>query len=259
MTTYGEAMTVTGSNIANVNTLGYKSNRMNFYDLMATGIRGTDSKVGKGVMIGSVQADFSQGNLMSSTLNTDLAIDGDGFFTLKDEVGRAYYTRAGNFRYDKEGFLSTTEDVRVMGNEIDPQTGESVGFPKGIKLVGINSPPVPTGDGTNESGIKIAANLNADAPLREVEFDPTNVQAEMFNYSTSVTVVDDNGSEHVLNMVFRRLPDTPAQVNPATGQMIPGTEQKNRWSWYIVSDAKEFGGAPGVTVALGGGFMNFTA
>ena len=82
LSSYGEAMSVVGSNIANVNTVGYKGNRVNFQDILATGVRGTPHKIGKGVMISSVQADFSSGSMESSSRVTDLALEGDGFFTL---------------------------------------------------------------------------------------------------------------------------------------------------------------------------------
>ena len=76
---YGEAMSVVGSNIANVNTVGYKSNRVNFQDLLATSVRGTRNKIGKGVRISTVQGDFTAGSMESSNRETDLALEGDGF------------------------------------------------------------------------------------------------------------------------------------------------------------------------------------
>ena len=110
---FGEGMTVIGSNVANVNTVGYKSSRVTFRDLLATNIAGTKGKLGKGVRLGAVQADFSQGNLRPTTLATDLAIEGNGFFTVRDQLGRQFYTRAGNFQFDKEGFLVTTDGAFV--------------------------------------------------------------------------------------------------------------------------------------------------
>ena len=91
---FGEAMSVVGSNIANVNTTGYKSNRVNFQDMLATGVRGTRQKIGKGVTIVSAQANFSQGSLEGTTQITDLALEGEGFFLLKDDFGKTSYTRA---------------------------------------------------------------------------------------------------------------------------------------------------------------------
>lgn len=258
LTTYGEAMTVVGSNIANVNTLAYKSSRVNFQDILATSIGGVNTKIGKGVRIGSIQPDFSQGNLTPTSMMTDLAIDGEGFFTVRDELGRTFYTRAGNFQFDKEGFLVTPNGSFLLVRDVDPATEQATGLPHAAKLLGFNSPPEATGDGTERSGVNLRVNLDAESELREVQFDPTNVQAEMYNFSTTVTVHDQNGGEHVMNIVFRKQADVPAQIDPATGQEIPGTGVRNRWAWYAVSDAAEFGGTPGVLVATSGGFLNFT-
>lgn len=254
---YGEGMTVIGANISNVSTVGYKSTRANFQDLLATNIAGVSGKLGKGVQLGSVQADFSQGNLMPTSLTTDLAIDGDGFFTLRDGLGRTFYTRAGNFQFDREGFLVNPDNAFLMVRDVDPITGEVTGFPHAIKALGLNSPPEPTGDGSNRTGINIVANLNAEVAIPDVQFDPTNVQPDMFNFSTAVSVVDQNGGEHTMNVVFRRQPDQPPQFDPATGLAIPGTGVKNLWTWYAVSDAAEFQGTPNVLVATSGGFLTF--
>jgi flagellar hook protein FlgE len=256
--TYGEAMTVVGANIANVNTLGFKSSRVNFEDMLATNLSGVKGRIGKGVQLGAVQADFTQGSLTPSTMVTDMALDGIGFFTLKDQGGRTFYTRAGNFQYDKDGFLVSQDGAAVQVRDLDPQSGDTIGFPHQAKLVGLNSPPKATGDGANRSGIKLVANLNSEADAPKVPFDPTNVQHDMYNFSSTVTVYDENGGAHVVNVVFRKLPDRAPQIDPATGQEVPGSGLKNKWAWYGVSDAAEFGGTPGVLVATSGGFLNFT-
>ncbi|MBI4084239.1 MAG: flagellar hook protein FlgE [Candidatus Lambdaproteobacteria bacterium] len=258
LTTYGEAMSVVGSNIANVNTTGYKHNRVNFQDLLATGVAGTTSKIGKGVKVSSVQSDFAQGNVESTTRLTDLAVQGEGFFTVRNKVGRVFYTRAGNFDFDKDGFLVTDTGEQVMVRDINAANGEAVGPLHGAKLVGISDPPQATGNGQNGTGLKIAANLNADGQPPALPFDPTNVQSEMYNFSTAVTVFDEKGGEHVLNLVFRKVPDQPPQINPATGQPTPGTGSKNSWQWYVVASGAEFGGPRDRSQAIGGGFLDFT-
>jgi flagellar hook protein FlgE len=254
---YGEAMSVVGSNIANINTVGYKSNRVNFQDLLATSVRGTRNKIGKGVRISSVQGDFTPGSMESSNRVTDLALEGDGFFTIKDKNGRTFYTRAGNFEFDEKGFLVTVNGLNVMARDLDPVSLAPVGLEKAVQLVGLNDPPKPTGDGSDGTGIRISANLNADDPIPEIPFDPTNVQPEMFSNSTAVTVIDERGGEHVVNVVFRKLPPGPPQIDPATGAPIPGTATKNQWQWYFVVNASEVGGEPNRRIAVGGGFLKF--
>lgn len=254
---HGEAMSVVGSNIANVNTTGYKSNRVNFQDLLATAVKGTDDKIGKGVSIANVQGDFQQGGLQSTSNVTDMAVEGDGFFTLRDENGAVTYTRAGNFQFDNDGFLVAANGKRVMTRQISPQTGQPEGQMTGAELIGLNIPPEPTGDGTQGSGVDISVNLNADAAVPEVQFDPTNVQKEMYNYQTSVRVIDNRGGEHTVNMVFRKMPDQPPQIDPETGQPIPGSGQRNAWQFYTVVNGSEVGAPNQNQIAIGGGFLRF--
>ena len=252
----GQAMTVVGSNIANVNTVGYKSNRVNFQDLLATRIAGTDDTIGKGVDIASVQSDFSAGSLESTNHLTDVALEGDGFFVVNDDLGRSAYTRAGNFHFNENGILINPNGERVLGQTVDAQ-GRPQGFPAQIDIAGVRSDPQPTGDGSNGSGIRIAANLSAEAEPPAVPFDPTNVQADMFNYSTAVKVVDAQGAEHTAQIVFVKRPDTPATIDPATGFPIEGTGARNQWQYYVVFNAAEFGGNASQQVAVGGGFLRF--
>jgi flagellar hook protein FlgE len=257
LTTYGEAMSVVGSNIANVNTSGYKQSRVNFQDLLATGVAGTTSKIGKGVKVSSVQSDFAQGSVESTTRLTDLAIQGEGFFTVRNKVGRVSYSRAGNFDFDKEGFLVTDSGEQVMVRDVNAANGEATGPLHGAKLVGIPDPPQATGNGQNGTGLRIGANLNSDAQPPTQPFDPTNVQSEMYNFSTAVSVFDDKGGEHVLNLAFRKVPDQPPQINPTTGQPTPGTGSKNSWQWYVLASGAEFGGPRDRNQAIGGGFLDF--
>jgi flagellar hook protein FlgE len=255
---FGEAMSVVGSNIANVNTTGYKTTRANFQDMLATGVRGTRDKIGKGVNIVTAQGDFSQGSLEGTNLITDLALEGEGFFTLRDNFGKPTYTRAGNFTFSQDGFLVTQNGKLVMAREVNPINGEAFGFPRSAKVIGVNDPPRPTGDGTNNTGVRIQANLNAEMETPEIPFDPTNVQSDMFNFQTAVTVIDERGGEHVMNIVFRRQPDAPPQVDAATGAPIAGTGRRNQWQWYVVVNGAEVGAPPENLIAIGGGFLRFS-
>lgn len=258
LNTYGEAMSVVGSNIANVNTSGYKQVRTSFQDMLATGVRGTPEKIGKGVTIGAVQGVFTQGSMESSSQITDLALEGEGFFTIKDKMNRTMYTRAGNFSFDKDGFLVTAKGHQLQVRDLDPVTKETTGFPHGAKVVGLNDPPQATGNGANGTGIRVQANLNADAAVPKIAFDPTNVQSEMYNFATAVTVIDERGGEHVINMVYRKMPEQPPQINPQTGQPIAGTGGRNTWQWYALVNGADVGGNPELQIAVGGGFLHFS-
>jgi len=140
---------------------------------------------------------------------------------------------------------------------MNPLTKEPQGFPVQAKVIGVNDPPAATGDGTNDTGVKIQGNLNSESDEPKIPFDPTNVKSDMFNFQTSVTVFDERGAEHIVNVVFRRMTDRPPQVDAATGQPIPNTGRQNQWQWYVVVPGSEVGAPPENLIAVGGGFMKF--
>jgi len=255
---HSNEMTVTGSNIANVNTVGYKFNRVNFEDLVATSLAGGD-KLGKGVNIANIQNIQTQGSFESSENETDLAIDGNGFFTVKDKTGQTLYTRAGQFDFDKNGFMTTQDGKFLQVKDVNPDTGASVGAMKKINILDQIDPPTPTGNGVKAgTGINLVANLDSNVKEPQLPIDYDNVTAEMYNFSSSVTVYDEKGQEHSVNVVFRKLADKPDDIDPATGQPVPGTGFKNQWQWMALAPGEDLaGGIPGTMKSVGGGFMQF--
>ena len=225
-------MQVTGNNISNVNTFGFKRNIIAFEDLLGNDYPQGRSftKVSNGVKIGSVEMEVSQGALESTQLTTDLAIAGGGYFTVIDpSTSNEYFTRNGQMSYDKDGFLATPRGYRVHALEVARITKESKGLPGSLKILGLVDPPQPSGDGRNNTGMKIAANLDANAVVKDVPFDPTNVRDTMYNFATSTTVYDQYGNTHTASVVFRKRPDLPEQVDAGTGLPIPGSGVRNQW------------------------------
>ncbi len=110
LNTYGNAMSVIGNNIANVGTAGFKSSRASFADLVSASIGGgaTTGQVGLGVFLNDVQTSFVQGSLSNTGNTLDLAIDGNGFFNVRDAAGTVSYSRAGQF------------EVNNLGEIVDP-------------------------------------------------------------------------------------------------------------------------------------------
>lgn len=112
---------VIGNNIANVNTMGYKANRVVFKDVFSQTLRSGNTgqnplQVGLGVALGSIDTLHTTGNLQSTGVATDLALEGNGFFMVMDDEGTISYTRAGNFGFDHEGYLvSMTNGNKVLG------------------------------------------------------------------------------------------------------------------------------------------------
>lgn len=259
--THGKTMQVVGNNIANVNTFGFKRNNVAFEDLMGNawpqGASFTEAS--NGVKIGAVEMDYSQGAFESTALTTDMAIAGGGFFTVvSPSTNKESYTRNGQFSYDKEGFLSTLRGGRIQALKVDRITGESKGIPGALQILGLVDAPQPTGTGIKGTGMKLAANLDANASVKDVPVDPTNVTDNMYNFATSTTVYDSLGNTHAATVAMRKRPDLPEQIDPGTGQPIAGTGVSNQWEYYVMFDGASLGQVPGTMVAVGGGFMQFT-
>jgi flagellar hook protein FlgE len=109
---------VIGNNIANSNTLGFKSGRADFEDSFSQSLSGgtTNYQVGSGVSTATVKSLFMQGTLSRTLVPTDVAIEGDGFFIVRDPIsGNNFATRAGAFDIDSQGYLVTSDGFRVQG------------------------------------------------------------------------------------------------------------------------------------------------
>lgn len=110
------AMGVIGDNIANVNTTAFKSSRADFANLLNQSIGGfTGGEVGSGVKVSRLVPNWTQGSIGSTGRPTDLAINGTGMFVVKDSAGNEFYTRAGAFHLDKDGYLVTHGGMNVQG------------------------------------------------------------------------------------------------------------------------------------------------
>ena len=133
---------VVAHNLANVNTVGFKSSRADFQDLMyqvytqagAETAGGntlpTGLEIGMGVKTVATQRSFSQGDYQHTGNTFDFAIEGDGFFQV-DDNGTTYYTRAGHFRIDRDGYLCNPEGLRVIPEVIVPQDAVHFSLDKG--------------------------------------------------------------------------------------------------------------------------------
>ncbi len=111
LNTFERALTTQSNNVTNSNTIGHKSDQISFQDLMY------QSRYGRGVTVQAVQKNFSQGNIKVTDNTLDAAIEGSGFFVVKDLKNNAqYFTRAGNFKMGVEGFLESLEGHRVLGS-----------------------------------------------------------------------------------------------------------------------------------------------
>jgi flagellar hook protein FlgE len=145
---------VTGNNVANASTTGFKQSRTEFSDVYTNSLLGSGSKpVGGGVMVENVRQQFSQGNISGTENALDMAIDGNGFFILADE-GEVSYSRAGLFGLDKDGYIVANNSSRVQGFDANAN-GVVSGVLGDIQIQVGNQAPALTS--------QVSARLNLDA------------------------------------------------------------------------------------------------
>lgn len=149
---------VTGNNIANASTTGFKKSRAEFGDVYTTTLLGTGSKpVGSGVMVENVRQEFSQGNIGGTGNVLDMAIDGNGFFVLNDQ-GTVSYSRAGMFTLDKNGYVISNNKARLQGFQAN-SSGVVNGVLGDIQILVSNQAPRLT------NMVNAQYNLNAGAKV----------------------------------------------------------------------------------------------
>ncbi len=169
--THQQRMDVIGNNIANVNTPGFKRSRMTFQDMLYQTIRGASRpvdggrggtnpmQVGMGASIGSIDTLMTGSSPQDTGKNTDLAIEGDGFFVVSDG-SRNYYTRAGAFDFDRDGYLVNANGMHVMGWMADG-SGKIDNNPNKVQNIRINKEIQEPARATNQ--IVLNGNLDAGA------------------------------------------------------------------------------------------------
>lgn len=203
LNTNSQAMSVIGNNLANTNTVGFKGSRHVFADLLSGSINGSGgvSQVGRGVGVSQIDQVFSQGTFESTESNLDVAIEGDGFFVLK-EVGddTTYYSRAGAFRFDDDGYLTNPEGLRVQGKLFGPDGELAAGDPTEIRVE--NTGLV---QGRATTTLKLTTNLDSTSDIIAAPFDMTDDAT--YNYSSSTQVFDSLGNPHLLTTYFTKTAD----------------------------------------------------
>jgi flagellar hook protein FlgE len=188
---------VTGNNIANASTTGFKGSRTEFGDVYANSlVGGGANRAGSGVLVGDIAQQFDQGNVSFTDNSLDLAINGRGFFVLEQPSGEEAYTRAGYFGLDADGFISNNSNAKLKGF-LPTGTGSVGGTPSPLQVEVGDLPPQPTTE------VELAFNLDSRSTTPVIApFDPAD--ADTFNASTSLTMFDSRGQSHVLSTYYER-------------------------------------------------------
>ncbi|WP_447554860.1 flagellar hook protein FlgE [Vreelandella sp. EE22] len=195
-----EKLGAIGNNIANSQTVGFKSTSVQFADVYA------QSRIGLGVRTAAVLQDFSQGNVESSSRNMDLAISGEGFFRFQQPNGNVGYSRNGQLTMTPTGDLVNAQGARIMGYPADANGNVQAGG-------NVQPMQVPPGDlqASATTGLAMSLNLDSGQPVIGAAFDAAN--ANTYNYSTNATVFDSQGNARNLSLYFTKTGDNQWAVN----------------------------------------------
>jgi len=205
---------VTGNNIANTGTTGFKYSRAEFADLYASSMFGTGSNaVGSGVITADIAQQHTQGNISYTDNSLDLAVNGSGYFIVNDG-GTQLYTRSGAFKVDNQGNVIDNSGNNLMGYGVDADGNLVNGVLTNLTVDTSNQAPNAT------STVTQGVALNSSETVPTIAFDPT--VSDSFNWSTSVSLYDSQGNEHTMTQYFVK-------------------EASNEWSMYVLIDGRNPG------------------
>lgn len=255
-------LAVISNNLANAETVGFKSSRAEFVDLFS----GSQSSPGNGVRVGAITQDFTQGTLSDTGRELDMAVDGEGFFILEDKTGKYenVYTRNGSFKLDKDGYITDQSGNKVQGYLLNEtlSTENSPVFEttlSSIDLDELNKTPQATDEMTydiNLDGQEVnnvdpagtsSANDNTDNSVGSSENLTTLMQPAQgtfqgsSDYATKKTIYDSLGGKHQLNINYykRDVVDQATSDIDANGNPVAAPNGVKYTSWmlqYTITD-----------------------
>ncbi|ROP58301.1 flagellar hook protein FlgE [Enterobacter sp. BIGb0383] len=191
-----QALDVVGNNIANSQTVGFKSGSIAFADVFA------GSQIGMGVQVSSVNQSFTDGVLGQGTGSLDMGIQGNGFFRLTNEAGRVFYSRNGQFKSDANGYIINNQGMFLTGYQA---TGTPPTIQPGAAVGAIQ---IPTGQMPARASDAGTLNGNLDSGTDVVTtktFDPTDNTS--YSSVTQADAYDSLGNKHVINIYFAKTAD----------------------------------------------------
>jgi len=189
---------VIGNNVANANTIGAKGSRAEFGDMYAAAING--QSIGIGVNLQAVTQQFTQGNITTTSSPLDLAINGNGFFEVQNSTNQTLYTRNGEFQANKDGFITTSSGMKLVGYPAATDGTIQPGAAQPLQLPTAGVDPNVTANISIEMNLdsRKAVTLPATAP--QIDF----TDAKTYNDATSVTVFDAKGQDVALTYYFQK-------------------------------------------------------
>ncbi|GFK94369.1 Flagellar hook protein FlgE [Fundidesulfovibrio magnetotacticus] len=238
---HSQAMSVVGNNLANTSTMGFKRSSIQFEDFFYSNVTAgnTFGQVGLGAGIASIYGDFSQGAFLDSSSSTDMAISGNGFFLVNNPTtGSTYYTRAGNFSFDKSGYLVDPNGYVCQGWKAYTDTAagkvSNIGALGDIRLTSFQLAPQST------TKLRMVTNLNSSATEKTTDstdpffalFKSWNGQADTalsdlsYSYQATIKVYDEAGTAHDVTVYYDKASNSSG---------------KNVWEYVVACDPTEDG------------------
>ena len=216
-------LSTTAHNVANVNTTGFKSSRAEFADVYGVTARGVGANlIGSGVRLSNVEQQFSQGSIEFTDNGLDLAVNGEGFFTLSDGGGLTY-SRAGAFGTSREGYVENAQGHRLQ--VYAPSTGGNFNTGQMTDLQITTSDNPPTATTSIDADINLPASASVPSNTTFSTTDPTS-----YNHTTSLTTYDSLGNARTTSMYFVKTATANEwtvhaeiggqRVTPAAGQNV---------------------------------------
>lgn len=198
---------VIGNNVANANTVGAKSSRVEFADMYANSLTGLSSATtGIGVAVSSVAQQFTQGDIVATQNPLDMAINGRGFFRVAMD-GATQFTRNGQFRMDKEGHIVSAQGARLTGYQIDANGVASNGTPTELKI--------STADISPRATALARAQLNLDARDTAITAAFDSSDPDTYHSAMSMSVYDSLGRDHQVTLFYRKTAGNTWEVRAA--------------------------------------------
>ncbi|WP_417706728.1 flagellar hook protein FlgE [Pseudomonas sp.] len=233
-------LNVTGNNIANAGTAGFKQSRAEFADVYAASVLGTGKNAqGSGVLLADVSQLFNQGNVNYTNNALDLAINGNGFFMTSNN-GEIGYTRAGYFGTDRDGYMVNNFGYRLQGYAAD-DSGNILPVQSDLRISAGQQEPRATTSVTQRLNLNSNAVRPANAgTMAAPTFDPSD--SKSFNWSTSTNIYDSQGNAHVMSQYFVKN-EAPANNGWVMHVLIDGVNPRDPSSAQPFSYAVNFDAA----------------
>jgi flagellar hook protein FlgE len=212
---------VIGNNVANSNTFGAKASRAEFADMYANAMSGAGANsVGIGVSLAAVSQQFTQGNITVTDSPMDLAINGGGFFQVTDGQNPALYSRNGQFKVDREGYIVNNDGLQLVGYPADATGVILPGNSSALRLPTAGIEPAATSEIELEMNLDARMAVTAPTAGAAIDFgDPTT-----YNSATSISVYDALGQDVALTYYFQKAAANTWNVFvTANGTPINGT------------------------------------